>query len=332
MYDGGDKQSELKPESESSYAVYLQEQLKQHAEDCVLEALHRPLEELAKYQPHVIPETLDGSVRDYGFTIQTLYELKESGLLDAVRLVQVGGQECGLQTSFGYLDIERRDPNHVSLLFRSETGEYSKFTEDNLAEARTSLHELVVNSPLASIYQELSNQVGIGAQSEFSERTVCFAEDPAQFATVLRIFNSYNNFGIPFRLYDLNTKLDVIAEGYLTELIRENAVFDDSGEIIQTRIQLYKGVELILAPTEPVMMGDLMKAKWKMAIKTDPSPYMLEVADQSDESTCEIFFKRPTGRAFLGALTSAGIYFSSSFEDFILTGKSPNFDNRYGGA
>lgn len=316
------------PEVENTYLQYLEAQQRSFAEQQTLGGLRSSINNLESYSPEGIPENMDAYMRDTSLTLPVLYNLKKSGVLDTIQTIGVGSKEL-VQTELCPITVDRYRKHHVGLIFH--TGD-SKFNEDNIRDARNTLKGLVTQSPIAKIIIQASQNAIINSQTKFSTETFKIADNPALSFIVLDTITQNSNTRIRHSPIDPTQDIDLVALDYLSETFIQNAIFDEQGQITQVSINIQDGVELVLLPTRGnITLESVSNTDWKISIKLDPSIYMQEIANQSEGNTCEAFYKRPTGRALIEALVSSGLYLSDSFEEFILTGESRDFNGRYGG-
>lgn len=324
-----DRETFLPPHSDrekvgvQGYQEYLQDRLKLHAEARVRGVLNSALDQVQNYSPSLIPAKADGVMRDSAFSLQSLYDLGRADLLTSVASVGIGETET-ITAPQAVLIVQRLSPTNFGLNF---------IKAENLAAMRASISDGIKTSPVSrTLGEAVLRYTESGKDKELTSGSFRIQDDPLTSAVVLE---SLNLFGRPRPLirYDSSISPMEIAEGLLTKAFVQKATRDEEGKIASVRLQLDEGVEIILeAVGEPPHESDVLMANWAMRLLADPTPYMMETANQSPGSKCEVFINRATGREFIRALEKSGLRFSANFEDFLITGRSAAFDDRYGGA
>lgn len=302
------------------YQEYLQNKLNLYAERRVLGVLNFYRSEVQDYSPKAIPEKADNFIRDNVFDLERLYELRKAGVLDSVASVAKEETET-ISSSQLTLTTQRLSDTHFSLRFPEG---------ENLDSLRDSIITGIrTNSASRALDEAVDKFVQNGDNTPTKNS---FRPEDDLLATAV-ILESLRLIRQPFVSYKAGTDPDEIATGLLTEGFMKKAILDDNGKIISAQLVVDEGVQIILEPAgEPPEETDVLTTNWTMRIVADPSPYMMEAANQAPYAKCEAFINRPTGREFIRALEEFQMRFSRDFEDFLITGRSSAFDDRYGGA
>lgn len=303
------------------YQEYLQNKLNLHAENRVRSVLNFYRGEVQDYSPTAIPAKADNSIQDNVFDLRRLYELRKAGVWDYVVSVPKGETKTISRPQLT-LTTERLSDTHFVLRF-PEGENLDSLRDSIIARIRTNSASRVLDEAVRNFVQN-----GDNAPTQNSFRP----EDDLLATTV--VLQSLNLLGRPLPLINQpDIDPDEIAAGLLTKAFMEKAIRGEDGKIASVRLELDEGVQIILEPAgEPPEKKDVLTTNWTMRIVADPSPYMMETANQSPGSKCESFINRPTGREFIRALEESQMRFSPNFEDFLITGRSSAFDDRYGGA
>ncbi|QQG41287.1 MAG: hypothetical protein HYV90_03895 [Candidatus Woesebacteria bacterium] len=308
----------LKP----SYLNHLRQKAKVLAEENVRYDLSIAASEISPYKPSSIPQKPEGIMRDDFFSLESLYELSEAGILADVASVRPRDKVTKV-TEIGKLTIERLSDTHFGMVFSEDLK-----TDDIIQRIVERTHK----TPIARAFlQNTSNFLENKTPETSAEFN--FDEDPLASAAILEKLNFFGYF-TPLISYDPRViKAEAIAKNNILAVLQKNASLDVNDNISEVSIRSKEGVIIKLIPTKPVSIyGDLLKTNWKLAVIPDIAPYMLETANQSPSSRCESFINRPTGEALVNAIEDCGLRFTSDFEKFILTGHADEFEDRYGGA
>ncbi len=306
---------------EPSYLNSLKNRAKILAEENLKYDLNVASSEISSYRPSSIPQKADGFMRDDFFSLESLYELSEAGIIDDIASVQSRGIVTK-DTRIGKLTIEKLSDTHFGVIFPEEVK-----TEILIQQISQRINKTgVAKAFLQQTSGLLDNKIP-EPSTEFN-----FDDDPLASAAILVKLNFFG-YSAPLISYNPEViKAADIARNNISSVLQKNASLDVNDNISEVSIRNKEGVTVKLIPINPVRLnGDLIKTKWKLAIIPNTAPYMLEKANQSSSSKCEPFINRPTGEALVTALDDCGLRFSPDFERFILSGHSDDFDDRYGG-
>lgn len=312
-------------ESENKNSSYLKT-LRQKEYDFAVEKTRYDLEmlssEVASYKSLSIPQKPDGAMRDDFFSLESLFELSEAGVINDVAFVK--SRETVIKdTVVGKLTIEKLSDTHFGIVFPEEVK--TDILKQNISKR---VNETSISKAFLQQASDLLDNKAPELSSEFS-----FDDDPLAVAAVLVKLNFFG-YSPPLISYDPRViEATNIARNNISSILQKNASLDANDNISEVTIESKEGITIKLIPTDTVgIYGDLLKTNWKMAVIPNIDTYLLEKANQSPNSKCKSFINRPTGEALVAAVENADLQFAPDFEKFILTNHSNDFEDRYGGA
>lgn len=305
---------ENKQRNKHDYASELQQKMEAAATEKVKALLARLVYKLCHYEAQIVSPKFATFTSDFPYNFASMMELHQLGLAQDVFDLSVHEtKKCinhGLEFSIDRLSpyqfairLEQGDPTDMY----TAIGENVRSTE-------------VVQAIVAAVHNYLQP-----TEAQLST-TFDIKNDPFVVANVLE------EVGLIKRPADLLAEadaptIDQIVQQIVEKTIQESVVVSNQSR--QLEAELEPGLKLIF--TQPTSEELESISDWSIAVQVDLTTLSQEVANQSPRERCEPFFLRSTGKECVAAMQSAGLQFSSQFEQFVVTGVSADFTDRYGG-
>jgi len=292
--------------SKNSYQQELNQKINEFIDEKVAKTINRMKNSVVGYETDVVPKSSTSSIMDTGTSFSSVYALKEAGILKMITSVDVSAKKT-VSLPWCSVLIDRFKADNCGLRFD---------IVDNSQPVVDQVNQRIQNSKIATSIREIQPATTNGeirfdclSQTEFR-----LLEDPLLSAVVLEKLGFIYPSGLGLK------GIFNDPEGVASKIIHD--LVDNKSSVTKS---LENGVTITLE-----RQGD--KDAWKVSASMDGNDIKKEVADQAPNSVCDHFVDRETGIELLNVMQDAGLKFSPSFEEFIITGSSPDFIKRYGGA
>ncbi len=306
----------------TDYQDYLDNKLRTSAEEKINDNIERATNSINFVVEGVLPDTIPSLERDQSFSFSTLFILKKLGLLDALIKTQPGDKE-ELQIKDISVAINRYSSMGFSLAFLNIEG---------LEEKKEALLQELKNTPFWQLFVETAQLHSPGDETSINTKNFRFQDDLVANAALFSRLNILEGVCRPYS-YQTGESLEGLATKALLDSCRQHMVLDDQGKLKFINFSLDEGISLNLLPSnQEITAENLFDTDWQLQITSQVEQQTMEVANQSYQSRCEAFIKRPTGQVLIEALKHANLKFSANFENFLTMNRSPAFNDRYGGA
>lgn len=306
--------------TKKNYLEQLREKHKEHSLNTIQKLVRQLKMGISHYHADVIPKDYRSSMRDNIFGPSSILALSEMGILNDIASVQPRNRDK-INTSQGPVTVERLDKARFGLSFGDEV---------DLDKAAKMVNQRINSTDIAKILLQISNSV-LDIATTDQPLTFSLDQDLLGSAAVL---DKLCLLGWAEAITPINPDDDfaeVIAKVLQQGLINK-ASFNENDEIKSVKFSPVMGINIVLTPLSEINSeANLLTTKWSMQLMIDEDHFVFETANQSKRSKCEAFISRPTGIAITQALESSNLKFSNSFEDMIVSGRSYEFDDRYGG-
>lgn len=299
---------------DDSYAKELQQQIEAAAAEKVRALLARLVYKLCHYDAQIVSPKFATFTSDFPYNFASMMELHQLGLAqDVVDLsIHETKKSAGHDLKFS---LERLSPYQFAsrleqgdpTVMHTAIGEYVRSTE-------------VVLAIVAAVHNYLQpSEVQLSAAFDTTS-------DPFITATVLEEISVIKR-STELLTSNLGSNIDQIVQPIVEKTIDESVVVSDKSRRMVAELE--PGLELIF--TQPISEESKSTSHWNIAVQADLAILSQEVANQSPRERCEPFVLRSTGKECVAAMQSAGLRFSSQFEQFVVSGESTDFLDRYGG-
>jgi len=309
---GGDK---------STYQQELEGKLAELAERKFRNLLVYKVNQLSQYQLSAFPDELPTPMRDNAVTLQSVFELDAVGMLSDVLSTPVGQSQTYNKLGAQYRVERLSDANYGMSISQM----------DDLDEVVTGLRETVLLNEISQAFLRVALQLMRDTSRFEDNQSFSLVDQPLTTAVV---FEQLGLFGIyapklrPEEVHDIQQT----AINRILQAGERRANLHSDGTVNSINCSFGEGILLRFIPDDPATTVDtLAQSSWRLMGEKDLDPLLKEKGNQAPSVKCESFIHRSTGQAIIVAMERAGLRFSADFEQFVVSSRSHEYDERYGG-